>query len=116
MLNADAARGSAKNAGSGHVAEGNQGKLGRDEMRTKPDDGVLVAARLDPPAPDGSAADLARTSRGLSQQNVSKLEPKGFALGRREVHLEQIFEVQPASRDVRGTTIFRRIIADLLIR
>ena len=85
-------------------------------MRTKPDDGVLVAARLDPPAPDGSAADLARTSRGLSQQNVSKLEPKGFALGRREVHLEQIFEVQPASRDVRGTNIFRRIIADLLIR
>ena len=85
-------------------------------MRADADYGVLKATIGDFASPDCCTPDLVGAARGFCEDDVAGFEPEYLALGRREIHFENIAEIETCRRDIRGAEVLCRELASMPIR
>src|SRR6202035_2650124 len=99
------ARRAREHARGGVVTKYKQRVLRQRDVWAKSYERVLKAAQGQLLTPHRRSSDLAGAARGLGEQDVAGSELKGAPLVRREVHFENIRQVQPVAPDVGRTQI-----------
>src|SRR5262249_35551336 len=111
VVDTDSLRHLGKDAVPGKMAEDDEREPRGHSTGPEADDRVLEAAPLKFAPPDDRLADLVGAPGRPREKDIPRQQAVYLPLGRRELHVEHIAQVQSAPGDVRSPYVLGRVLA-----